>query len=74
MAERNTTLAVSKDFAEKLRKEYDGHNDEERLENWALDCYESSYKESISLEDVEIAVTNVIEQMSINDYGEVELR
>lgn len=50
--QENTTLAVPKEFAETLREEYDGRNDRERLENWALDCFESGYKDSISNRDL----------------------
>ena len=39
MKEDNTTLSVPKDFADRLRQNFDGSNDWQRLHNWAEDTY-----------------------------------
>lgn len=56
-----TTLSVSKGFAEKLRNEYEGSNDFERLENWA-DSRDSGddYKNVISLDDLDDTVRSAL--------------
>jgi len=60
MSDEMTTLAVPKEFAENLRQEYDGGNDLERLEDWADDCSEQGYKNPITVDDVEDAVSRAI--------------
>jgi len=62
MSDEMTTLAVPKEFAENLRQEYDGGNDLERLEDWADNSSEEPYKNVISVDDVEDAVSRAIER------------
>jgi len=62
MSDEMTTLAVPKEFAENLRQEYDGGNDLERLQDWADDCSEEGYKNPITVDDVEDAVSRAIER------------
>jgi len=60
MSDEMTTLAVPKEFAENLRQEYKGGNDLERLQDWADDCSEQGYKNPITVDDVEDAVSRAI--------------
>jgi len=60
MSDEMTTLAVPKEFAENLRQEYDGGNDLERLQDWANDNSEEGYKNPITVDDVEDAVSRAI--------------
>jgi len=60
MSDEMTTLAVPKEFAENLRQEYDGGNDLERLQDWADDCSEEGYKNPITVDDVEDAVSRAV--------------
>jgi len=62
MSDEMTTLAVPKEFAENLRQEYKGGNDLERLEDWADDNSDEGYKNSITVDDVEDAVSRAIER------------
>jgi len=62
-----TTLAVTKDFASTLRDEYDGHNDEERLKNWAYDIYDDGYKDSITVDDVDDVIREALREELILD-------
>ena len=48
MKEGNTTLSVSKEFAQTLRNDYDGRNDKERLESWAKQFENDSYNKDIT--------------------------
>jgi len=50
MGEENTTLSVPKDFANRLRDNYRGSNDWQRLHNWAEDTYQDT--EKITNEDL----------------------
>ena len=50
MKEDNTTLSVPKDFANKLRQDFEGSNDWQRLHNWAKDTYKQS--DSVKNEDL----------------------
>jgi hypothetical protein len=58
--EGNTTLSVPKEFADHLRDDIDGANDYQRLHNWAEENYSDSYNNSITLEDIRDAMTNLV--------------
>lgn len=59
-------------FADKLRLDYKGHNDLERLKNWKE--INNDYKNSISLEDIETVVESQLSRLTIdNRTGEVNL-
>jgi hypothetical protein len=60
MKDGNTTLSVPKDFAETLRMHYNGHNDMQRLENWAENQEDNSNNNSITLTEIESAVESAL--------------
>lgn len=64
-----TTLAVSKQFAENLREDYDGRNDMERLHQWAEEQF--GYNDSITNEDLMEAIQD-IEAESYNDSIDID--
>lgn len=69
MKEGNTTLSVPKDFASRLRKDYDGHNDLERLENWKSEDTKDSYNEDITNKELlkKIKEIEPLTKMEVDD-------
>lgn len=64
----NTTLSVPKEFADMLRKDFDGRNDIERLRQWSERNTEEkeSYNNSINTESIRSDIQELKEKIDEN--------